>query len=148
MKKIIYSLAIAATLLAGIIFNACQSAPSTQEEEAAQAKLDSANLELKAAQNTVTTEELEAFKIESAQKIRNNELIIADFKDRRSTTESKFDALYTEKLNKLEQQNMYMKARIDNYEKTQSNWTFFKRDFNRDMDELGQALKNITVDNK
>ena len=30
----------------------------------------------------------------------------------------------------------------------QSNWESFKREFNHDMDEIGQALKDLTVDNK
>jgi hypothetical protein len=37
---------------------------------------------------------------------------------------------------------------MDTYEKKQSDWESFKREFNHDMDELGQALKDLTVDNK
>jgi len=148
MKKITYSLAIAAILIAGAIFSSCQSTPSTPQEEAAQAKVDSAKQELKAAQRAATTEEWEAFKIDSEAKIRINELSIADFKDRMSTSESKFDALYVEKIDKLEQQNKNLKARIENYEKRQSNWESFKSEFNHDIDELGKALKDLTVDNK
>lgn len=31
---------------------------------------------------------------------------------------------------------------------TSSDWKSFKEEYNRDMDELGQAFKNLTVDNK
>jgi len=41
-----------------------------------------------------------------------------------------------------------MRARLVAYEKSQSNWESFKREFNHDMDEIGQALKDLTVDNK
>jgi DNA-directed RNA polymerase subunit N (RpoN/RPB10) len=34
------------------------------------------------------------------------------------------------------------------YEKSQSDWEAFKREFNHDMEELGKALKDLTVDNK
>ena len=147
MKKVIYILAVATSLLAGTIFTGCQLTPSTPEEEAAQAKVDSAKLELKAAQKAATAEEWEAFKTESEQKIRTNELSIADFKDRMSTSEHQFDALFIEKIDKLEQQNKDMKARIDNYEKRQSDWASFKSEFNHDLDELGTALKDLLVDN-
>lgn len=147
MKKVIYPLAIALVLTA-VILTGCNTTPSTPEVEAAQAEVDSAKLELKAAQKAATTEEWEAFKAESETKIRTNELSIADFKDRISASAPKSDALYLEKINKLEQQNKDMKARIDNYEKMQSDWASFKNEFNHDMDELGTALKDILVDNK
>jgi uncharacterized protein (DUF3084 family) len=147
MNKVIYFVAIAITLTAGM-FTSCNTTPSTPEVEEAQAKLDSAKQELKEAELTATDEEWEAFKTESEMKIRTNELSIADFKDRMGTSARKFDALYLEKIDKLEQQNKDMKARIDNYEKRQSDWASFKSEFNHDMDELGLALKDILVDNK
>jgi cell shape-determining protein MreC len=59
-----------------------------------------------------------------------------------------FDALYAKKIANLEQQNKEMRARLEAYEKSQSNWESFKREFNHDMDAIGQALKDLTVDNK
>lgn len=148
MKKAFYTLVIATALATGTLFTACKSTPSTPAEEAAQLKVDSAKQELKDAQKAATAEEWEAFKIESEEKIRINELSIADFKDRMKTSESQFDALYVEKIDKLEKQNKNLKARIENYEKRNNNWASFKSEFNHDMDELGIALKDIMVDNK
>lgn len=148
MKKSISSLIIATALIVGSIITGCQSVPSTPAVEAAQANVDSAKQELKAAQNAATAEEWEAFKVESQEKIRINELSIADFKDRMNASESKYDALYVEKIDKLEKQNKNMKARIENYENRKSNWASFKSEFNHDMDELGKALKDLTVDNR
>lgn len=148
MKKAFYTLVIATALATGTLFTACMSTPSTPAEEAAQLKVDSAKQELKDAQKAATAEEWEAFKIESEEKIRINELSIADFKDRMKTSESQFDALYVEKIDKLEKQNKNLKAKIENYEKRNNNWASFKSEFNHDMDELGIALKDIMVDNK
>jgi len=120
MKKVIYPLAIALVLTAAI-FTGCNTTPTTPEVEDARAKVDSAKLELKAAQKAATAEEWEAFKTESETKIRINELSIADFKDRMSASARKSDAIYLEKIDKLEPKNKDMKARIDNYEKKQSN---------------------------
>jgi len=148
MKKIIYTLVIVAALSSGTIFTSCRLKSSTPAEEAAQAKVDSAKQELKEAQIVATVEEWKAFKIESAEKIRINELSIADFKVRMSTSKSQFDALYVEKIDKLEKQNKNLKDKIENYETRKSNWASFKSEFNHDMDELGQALRDLTVDNK
>jgi hypothetical protein len=41
-----------------------------------------------------------------------------------------------------------MKARIDAYDKSQSDWESFKREFTHDMEGLGQALNDLTVNNK
>jgi len=37
---------------------------------------------------------------------------------------------------------------MDTYEKNQSDWETFELELNHDMDALGQALKDVTVDNK
>jgi hypothetical protein len=148
MKKALFILAIAVSFVAVSIFYGCQSSSVTPEEEAAQAKVDSAKSDLKDAQRAATAEEWKAFKVESAEKIRINELSIADFKDRRSTSEAKFDVIYTEKIDKLEKQNKNLQARIDNYETRHTNWESFKSEFNHDMDELGKAVTDLTVDNK
>ena len=37
---------------------------------------------------------------------------------------------------------------MDDYKETgKENWLIFKMEFNRDMDELGQAFKDLTVKN-
>jgi len=41
-----------------------------------------------------------------------------------------------------------LKTRLTNYEKIHVDWRKFKRDFNRDSDELGNKLKNLAVNNK
>ena len=41
-----------------------------------------------------------------------------------------------------------MNARIAAYDKSQSDWESFKREFSHDMDGLGQAINDLTVNNK
>jgi hypothetical protein len=57
------------------------------------------------------------------------------------------DPLYEKKIEILEQQNKDLKKRIEDYETSQSDWEKFKSEFNHDMEELGKALKDFTVDN-
>lgn len=148
MKKAVFTIATAVLLMAGSLFSGCQTSQVTPEEEAAQAKVDSAKSELKDAQKAATAEEWEAFKVESAEKIRINELTIADFKDRKTTSDAQFDALYAEKIDKLEKENKSLQARIDNYEARHDNWASFKSEFNHDVDKIAKALNDLTVDNR
>jgi len=37
---------------------------------------------------------------------------------------------------------------MSDYERTHSDWEKFKRDFNRDLDDLGSKLKSIAKENR
>lgn len=154
MKKSIFTLAIAGTLMAGIIFTGCQS--PAQKESSAQHKVNEARQDLKDAQDDANAEakevagaeEWKEFKNDSEIKIRNNEIRIAELKAKMNKPGTTLDPLYEKRIDTLEKKNRDLKARIDDYEKSHSDWETFKREFNHDMDELGQALKDFTVDNK
>jgi len=147
MKKTIITLAMASTLIAGAMLTGCQ--PSNPKVESAQENVQDAKQELKAAQKEASAEEWKAFKDESEVKIKDNDIRIAELKAKLKKSGTKLDALYEKKIDALEQQNRDMKARIDGYESSvHSDWDAFKREFNHDMDQLGQALKDLTVDNK
>ena len=147
MKKTIISLFVVTTLISGAIFTGC--GPSTPKEDAAQAKVSDAKVELKAAHKAATAEEWKAFKDESELKIRDNEIRVEELKAKIKKTGKEIDALNEKRIDVLEQQNKDMKARIDAFERNnKSDWESFKREFDHDMDELGKALKNLTVDNK
>lgn len=147
MKKSIFNILIVVGIISSAGFTACQS--TTPKEDAAKAKLEAGREDLKEAQTEASAEEWEAFKKESEIKINNNNIRIAEL--RLKMTESgnnTLDIVYKKRILLLEQKNIDMKARIDAYEKSQSDWESFKREFNHDMDELGKALKDIAVDNK
>jgi DNA repair ATPase RecN len=154
MKKNIFILAVTITIMAGTIFTSCQS--SIQKQEAAKAKVRDAKQDLNAAQKdanaaaqvVATAEEWKAFRSESELKIRDNEIRITELNVKMKKPGEIFDAIYEKKITNLEQQNKEMRARLVAYEKSQSNWESFKREFNHDMDAIGQALKDLTVDNK
>jgi chromosome segregation ATPase len=154
MKKSIFTLAMATTLIAGIIFTGCQS--PAQKESSAKEKVNEANRDLKEAQDDAKAEaqevagaeEWKEFKNDSEIKIRNNEIRIAELKVKMNKPGTTLDPLYEKKIDTLEKKNRDLKVRINGYEKSQSDWEKFKREFNHDMDELGQALKDFTVDIK
>jgi uncharacterized protein HemX len=146
MKKTLISLAIVASALAVSIFTSC--GPANPKEQADQTQVKKDKEELKIDQRAATAEEWKTFKDESELKIKDNEARIAELKAKIKKSGKELDAVYEKKVDALEQQNRDLKARIDTYEKNgKSDWESFKREFNHDMDELGKALKDLTVDN-
>jgi hypothetical protein len=154
MNKTIITLAITSMLVAGSVFTSCKS--PAQKEDAAQAKVEDAQQDLNAAQDkadaatlkVATAEEWKIFKTESEIKIRDNEIRIAELKAKMKKPGKVFDSMYEKRIDALEQQNRDLRLRMETYEKSQSDWETFKAEFNHDMDELGKALKDLTVDNK
>jgi hypothetical protein len=56
---------------------------------------------------------------------------------------------YRERIAELKSRNEKAKERLNNYnDNNHEKWEDFKREFNHDMDELGNALKDFTVNNK
>ena len=154
MKKTTITLFAAAMFVAGSVFTSCKS--PAQKEEAAQAEVMDAQQDLDEAvndanaesQKVATAEEWDAFKIDANEKIKSNDARIAELTIKLNKPGVILDPLYKKRIQTLEQQNKDLTARLDVYEKHNSDWETFKREFNHDMDELGQAIKDITVDNK
>lgn len=150
MKKIIYFLSIL-TLLTGILLFGCEATQKDNEENKTtdvvvikEADSDNATVVVIKA----TPEEWRLFKLESEQKINDNQARIAELKRKLNKPGKMFDKMYANKINRLEEQNAALRLRIVTYEETQTDWQKFKEEFNHDMDELGKALRDITVDNK
>jgi septal ring factor EnvC (AmiA/AmiB activator) len=154
MKKATFKLTSIALFIAAVSFTSCQS--PTQKTDAADAKVQDAKQDLKearqdavAAHTAATAEEWQAFKTDVESKMKANETRIAELKAEMKKTGKKMDAAYSKSIDDLEQKNKAMKERLDTFgNNAQSDWASFKREFSHDMDDLGNALKNLTVDNK
>jgi hypothetical protein len=153
MKKTIFTLAVV-TFIAGTLMMSCKS--STKEEKESQEKVldarenvQDAKDSLAVANRAATAEEWKAFKEETDSVINDNESRIAELKLKMKKTGKSIDAQYQENINTLEQKNKDLKVKLDTYKNdANSDWQSFKREFKHDMDEMGQAFKNLTVDNK
>lgn len=151
MKKATFTIAV--LLMSAGLFIACLS--SEQKKEAADAQVviavDNLNDVQKkadvAAAKVATAEELKTFKLESDLKIKTNEVQIAELKLKMNKSGSTQDQVYEKRIDSLEMKNLNLKTRMGNYERNHSDWTKFKRDFNRDLDELGTKLKKIASEN-
>ena len=153
MKKTIFTLA-AATIVIGSIITSCK--PNTQKEQEAQENVDSAEValseakeDLDEAKRAATAEEWQTFKDETNAKIEENNTKIAELKSEIKETGKDIDATYKRNVDTLEQKNKRLKIKLDSYKNdVNSDWTSFKRELNHDFDELGQSLKDFTVNNK
>jgi hypothetical protein len=82
-------------------------------------------------------------------KIDENKKKIAVLKTKHIKEDKKVNAKYNEKVLSLEQKNNALQKEIHESRHTKTDmWSSFKREFNHDMDELGQAFKDIGVNNK
>ena len=152
MRKTILSLALL-TMTAGTVLVGCKDA-SKEEKEArenvqdAKENLDDAKVELSAARRAATEEEWKAFKDSTNQAISDNEKRIAEMKANLKKTGKTIDLEYQKKIAALEVKNNEIKTKLEMYKNdANSDWQSFKKEYNRDMDDLGESLKNFTVKN-
>jgi DNA repair ATPase RecN len=150
MKKSIFMLALLATAL----FTSCKS--NTEKEADAVADVQEATENLDSVTDAVANDtatkandaEWQTYKTEANATIDTNEKRIAELKNALQKPGKTFDAAYGKSIDALEERNASLKTKISDYENNQTDWASFKREFDSDMTELGQALKDLTVNNK
>jgi hypothetical protein len=146
MKKLIFAIAVL-TFVTGITLVSCK--PATKEENEATDKAQEANKELLEVKKAATAEEWKAFKNSGDSIIKINEERIAVLKLKMKNTGKSIDDKYEKNIAVLEQKNKDVKVKMEAYKNDRNtDWQSFKREFNHDMDEIGQAFKDLTVDNK
>ena len=136
---------IAAGLILAAISTGCNS-PATKVENAKQ-DLKEAKAELSQDQKD-SIADYAAFKKESEERIAGNEKAIAAFKERMQNDKKQIQKADQKMIDELEQRNIEMRKKMEEYKvEGKDNWEAFKKEFNHDMDELGESLKNLTVKN-
>jgi len=137
--------------IAIILFNGCKSPtenkdlPKTGE---AKENLVEAKESLDEARKDYVLK-YEAFKLESDSKIAENEKIIAELKAKAKMEGDAAKQEFEKELAVLEQKNQSLKEKMSYYkDEGEDKWESFKLEFDRDMDNLGQALKDLTKNNE
>ncbi len=129
----------------------CSRSPN-QKVADAKANVEAAKQDVKAAvadAKDAAKEEWQKFKNESEGKISTNDKIVAEYKAKMTATNGKLHRKYDRKIEELEKKNKELKAKLDDYKDDGKNsWEQFEREFDHDMDQLGKALKDFTVDSK
>jgi hypothetical protein len=119
-----------------------------EKVEHAQENVTEANNDLNKA-NEAYLADVETYRIETTNKINSNNQSIIDFNARIDGQKKEAKADYRKKVAELETKNSDMKKRMEDYKAdSKENWESFKTEFNHDMDELGNAFRDLTIDNK
>jgi hypothetical protein len=147
MKIIKNTLSIFAitTLMLGLNLSSCSSAA----DDVADAKedVDSANKELDQAKEDLKID-MEVYRQETIEKILENENAIAEKRKLIETDKSALKAAQQKQIIDLETRNKELKDKLENYKgEGKENWEEFKKEFSHDMTEIGDALKDLTVNN-
>ena len=88
--------------------------------------------------------DLKNYRIEKYNEIIENEKKIAEYKALKQETKTDLNA----KIDSIEKSNLQLKLKMDNFkDEGIEDWKKFKSEFSRDMDELGKAIKDITIKN-
>ncbi len=146
MKNTI-AILVTSIMVTTTVFTSCK--PATKDEVEATEKVKEANTELIEAKKQATAAEWEAFKKSGDSVIDINEARIAELKLKMKATGNSMDAKYKENIAALEEKNKALKVKMKDYKNdANADWKEFKTEFNHDMDELGSALKDLTVNNK
>jgi hypothetical protein len=127
MKIMIFLVALTIPFMAGIMFTGYQL--STQKKEAAHTKVQDANQDLNVVQKdtnaavlkVATAEEWKTFsKSEFELKIMTNEMRITELNIKIRKPAELFDTFYVKKIANLEEENRFLKVRVEAYKKSQS----------------------------
>lgn len=148
MKNIKNYLLITALFFVTVI--GCKSASEKNDDlSATEAEMKDAEKKAKEAeQNLLESSEWLEFEKAANLAIAENEAKIAELRVKMSKSGRTFDKLYEKNIDRLEEENRNLKMRLDAYKKSQSGWESFKEEFNRDMENLGNAIRDLGVDNK
>lgn len=144
MKKTIYFLTTT-LFVSGIILNSCKS--SSEKVENAGENVSDAKQDLTKAEINYT-DAIQAFRKETADKIAVNDQKIAELKAKIENEKKSAREEHKKRIAELKQKNEDMKKRMDKYQDNgKEGWESFKREFDHDMDGLGKALNDLTVNN-
>lgn len=134
------------------LFVSCDSNSSKVQD--AKEKVQDEKKDLKNAEQELARAEadsiskFEEFRKEYLQMISDNEKTMADLKVRIKTEKKEMRAKLEKEVDALEKKNMELKMKLNEYKYDgKSEWQSFKKEFKHDMEELGHAVKDLTVKN-
>lgn len=150
MKNSIVILAILTTAF----FTNCKNntekeADAIEEVQNATENLDSITNQVKEEAITKANDaEWQTYKTQANKSIANNKARIVELQLAMNKPGKNFDASYKKSISDLEAKNTALATKISDYENNQTDWDTFKREFDSDMEGMGKALKDLTVNNK
>lgn len=145
MKKTIFILALS-TLSMGLI-TSCKS--GTEKVEDAKENIAEEQKDVEKAKMEYV-QEYEKFKADQDLRMTENEKQIAELKAKSAAMKKEARADYDKHVAELEARNAELKAKLRDYQHDDhdnTKWESFKREFNHDMDEMGNAFRDLGKNN-
>ena len=140
MKKSIFVITTVSFMFA---FTAISCDSNTDRMERAETSVIEAERDRDIAQTEIESE-IRVYRQESANDIRENNMAIANIKERIENEEGEAKERYETRITELERSNDNLKRQIDNYRVTnRDHWNSFKQDFSSSMDDLGNSLDDF-----
>jgi hypothetical protein len=134
--------------IATAVITSCNFSTEQKAEtlEKAKANVEEASQDLDIAR--ADSAEYANYKIESEKKLRENELLIADMKDRMKSERKVNRVKYKMQLDSLDMQNSQLRNDMHLYSSQgKENWEKFKKGFNKELDALGKAISQLAERN-
>jgi TolA-binding protein len=141
MKKSILKFTVTAFAIITVLVS-CSS--PAEKVEKAETKVMEANNNLDSAIKNYQTD-MNAFRIETANRIAANEKTIAEFNLKTAKDKKEARADYLKKMAVLEKKNAELKKKLADYKDDgDDKWKTFKAEFNKEMEDLGKSIKDLT----
>lgn len=143
--KIVKTLAITLAMCATVIFTACNS--SSENLENANEDVYEANEDLNTAEQKYAIE-VEQLRAKADRKINENEKKISELNSKIKNSGNELKVENEKQIIILEQKNESLKTKMSEYNAdSRENWSSFKAEVNKELDRLGAALEDFTVEN-
>lgn len=141
--KMTFLASVASVVLVGCNFSIEQKAETLEK---AKANVEEATQDLDIARQD--SAEYADYKIESEKRLRENELLIADMKDKVNSERKQSMANYKNQLDSLDKENAQLRNNMHTYNSQgKANWESFKKGFNKELDALGKAISQLAERN-
>lgn len=141
MKRTIYTL----TFMTSSLVTMCQA---TQTGDLYANNMQTTSQSFTASGQTLSPE-YPAFRKNAEQQIADNDKQIADLRMKLGRPgDDPHDTVRRQKIDDLEKRNAALRTKLFGYEKANTDWASFKRDFNHDMDDLHNAFHDFDNDMK
>jgi peptidoglycan hydrolase CwlO-like protein len=147
MNKSIIITAATLCFAVSMFTNCSSSAQKAQHEQEkvnnAKIESDEANKEIEL-ENKAHLEEIEKFNEETKAKVKKNNQKIFELNSQLAYEKAELKEGLKAKVAQLEVRNRELSKKLNDYEVTnKENWLNFKAEFNRDMNDLEEALNNF-----
>lgn len=136
------------SMVFGVVMLLASCGSPSHNTKAADEEVTRAEQGLKTAQMNYA-EEVELFRAEVNKKIAKNKKEIADINVKIAASGDDAKAKYKTQIAELEEKNEALNKRMRAYKSdARKDWEAFKSEFNKDMDNLWEALTNFTAESK